>query len=684
MAIDATSLQASFITKLSHDIDGQQTKNGNALDTAFEVKYSCSSAIESPKLNQNDYILKFADVTITVLSAARDYGNEYEQRYSSNNISLPTRIVLEQHKLIRVNSEGVKDLLTVVQSLGPQIPGTSWSGRILAVVPTRAGYLARTKIFQKRFTGCSDLGIIYDRTVIGQHVVHSHNQELRAALNSSVLILVRPSNKSYLTDEIAVVEELHARINFQWLLDYKPQQKTLALVHGRKNLEAFLPLYESANALGIKLVVLDRPGHWISEPSKRHLYQDFIPIDMTNDDGFHVRIAKSVKAYGDVDSICSVSDSCLVAVARAAAILGLRTESPDAIACAGNKYETRLIAGGAEPTALVTGLPDLKDRMAMKAFIPQYPLIVKPSIGTGSEHVYKVNTEAELLEGVRRASQASDKQILVEAYIDGPEVDVNFVLLNGELIFFEVADDFPSPGDDGTIDSDFWENTNVLPSKLPDNEYAAVRDKLHQLLLKIGLKTGVFHLEARVQNSSMTYNEKDGLVDLRLRSDISSNEAVRSFLIEINPRPPGFQCVLATRGTYGVDMYDLHLLSSLGDHERLQALAKPFESSTAFPNHARAWSQLVWLRADKAGICATDDACGELLQRLSPDDRGLITESMCFFRRGQRIPEPEPGVVLFGAFFIITSTANRDDILRISRILQQEFSIPVTHYEGHD
>ena len=579
---------------------------------------------------------------------------------------------------IHAYSNGTRELLTIVQSVTPLIPGTSWYGRVLVVVPTRSGYLARTKCFQERFTGCTDLGVLHDRTVIGERLNPIHGQDFHALLDSCVLMLVRPGNHSHLSDGATVIEEVHARINFQWLLNDKPKQKTLALIDGHLNLESYLPLYISATALGIKLVVLDRPGHWISDPSMQRLYQDFIPIDMTADDGFDVRIATAVKAYGNVDGLCAIATSCLAPVARAAAMLGLPTESPDAVACANNKYQTRLVAGGAAPTALVTDVPDLKNRMAEKAFVPQYPLIVKPSMGAGSMHVYKADTEAELLDEVRRTGEASGKKVLIEAYVDGPELDVNFVLLDGEVIFFEISDDFPSPGDHGIIDGDFWENSNVLPSKLPADEYAVVSQELHWLLLQIGFRTGVFHLEARVQDSSMAFSEKGGLVDLHSRSSTTRKPAPRCVLIEVNPRPPGFPCVLATAGTYGVNMYDLHLLSSLGEHDWLRALARPFEPKTAIPNHARAWSQIVFFKADKGGRCASDNVCGEMLQRLSPDDRALVTHSLCFFRHGHRIPEPKPGIVLFGAFFIVTSRRNRHDVLRVSRVLQQEFFIPIT------
>lgn len=583
------------------------------------------------------------------------------------------------------DSGGVKDLITAVQSNTSLTPGTPWTGRVFLCVPTSSGCLARSKCFQHRFVGCGDLGILLDRTVFGGKVASVDYQNIQALFDGCLFMLIRPCNCFHIEEEAAVAKEINARINFQWILNRELAQKTLALVDGSLNLQAFLPLYNSASALGIKLVILDFPGHWISEPSFRHLYQDFIPIDMTPDSKLHLRISAAVKAYGNVDGICAVATRFLAPVAKAAEMIGLPTESSEAIAIANNKYETRLAAGGADPTTLVTSVLDLKHKMQEKTFMAQYPLIVKPVSGTGSEHVCKADNESELFEGVRRTCESSNKKILIEAYIDGPELDVNFVLQNGEVLFFEISDDFPSLGDSGTVDSDFWENTNILPSKLPAEEYTIVREKLHQLLSNLGLKTGVFHLEARVQNSSVAYSEEDGILDLRAKAEITdgnkpSSEPPRCFLIEINPRPPGFQVVLASAGSYGVNMYDLHMLASIGDHERFRALAKPFEMDASIPHHARAWSQLVWIRAGRGGTCVSDDACGDFLQRLAPEDRELVTEAVCFFRRGQRVPGPKRGVVLFGAFFIVTSRKSRVDVLRVSQVLQREFFVPVASF----
>jgi biotin carboxylase len=47
-------------------------------------------------------------------------------------------------------------------------------------------------------------------------------------------------------------------------------------------------------------------------------------------------------------------------------------------------------------------------------------------------------------------------------------------------------------------------------------------------------------------------------------ANVGSCDAPTCFLIEINPRPPGFQSLCATRITYGIDYVALHLLACLG------------------------------------------------------------------------------------------------------------------------
>ncbi|KAL3456065.1 hypothetical protein BJX64DRAFT_271300 [Aspergillus heterothallicus] len=124
-------------------------------------------------------------------------------------------------------------------------------------------------------------------------------------------------------------------------------------------------------------------------------------------------------------------------------------------------------------------------------------------------------------------------------------MDINFVLSEGELLFCEVSDDFPKTADleqgdgesknkeasEGKVHQQqpsFVELGNVLPWGLPPTEIQILRESLHQSLVKLGLTMGIFHLEARVQNSSV----EDGVV---LRSS-SSKPIETSPIIDLIPR----------------------------------------------------------------------------------------------------------------------------------------------------
>ncbi|KAJ3482687.1 hypothetical protein NLG97_g7504 [Lecanicillium saksenae] len=69
----------------------------------------------------------------------------------------------------------------------------------------------------------------------------------------------------------------------------------------------------------------------------------------------------------------------------------------------------------------------------------------------------------------------------------------------------------------------------------------------------MGFRSGVFHVEARVQNSAKEYREVDGVFDMHGREaqagDVSQPHV---FLIEVNVRPPGLDCAYSTLYTCGV------------------------------------------------------------------------------------------------------------------------------------
>ncbi|KAG7008271.1 hypothetical protein G7Y79_00006g018910 [Physcia stellaris] len=166
----------------------------------------------------------------------------------------------------------------------------------------------------------------------------------------------------------------------------------------------------------------------------------------------------------------------------------------------------------------------------------------------------------------------------VEEYCAGPEVDVNFVLSDGKVLFAEVADDFPKAGDRdrGAESTAFQESAVVFPSPLPTQEIEILKTSLHQTLLDMGFRTGVYHVEARVNNSRKRCVPRDGITDLEdVIGDVASAQP-SAFLVEVNPRSVGEMAKVTILRAYGIDYHALHLLLAVGDTERAAALSQPF------------------------------------------------------------------------------------------------------------
>jgi biotin carboxylase len=297
---------------------------------------------------------------------------------------------------------------------------------------------------------------------------------------------------------------------------------------------------------------------------------------------------------------------------------------------------------------------------------------MKPVTGYLSEGVVRVESLADLEAGVQTIDvDRHGADFAIEKYCEGPEVDANFVLCDGELLFFEASDELPKGADvngQGNLKS-FIEIANILPSKLPESELALLRDSLHQSLLRVGFQNGIFHLEARIAHSSMEYVTKDGVLDLTQRS-VPAKGTPSAWLIEINPRPPGIQASDASKHTYGVDYWGLGLLFALEDTERVKQLSYPFKQGPQY------WCEMIFIPVEKGGVFDSEDVCTELFRR-RPDLADCVSWCHCFFTKGDLIPDPSTGVNSWVAHFNVFSRSSRAGVLEIAECIRKEVRFSV-------
>ncbi|KAL7913113.1 hypothetical protein GGI35DRAFT_274722 [Trichoderma velutinum] len=557
------------------------------------------------------------------------------------------------------------------------------------IVPLQKGHIVRSDIIPLRLRDSQFVETAVSfaeplESYSGLAITPSDTSNLVALFSAATAGLILHYDSEKGSDDgiealsLAVESELDNRLSFPWISSESVRRRTLVLVEGSRSRpdnggSAAPTIYLAASALGINLVVLDNSGHWLEGPEYAHWREAFIPTKLTDppEEGFADRIVKSVKTYGKpVDGIVTFCDSYATQVAQAAQQLGLRTASPDALRTATDKYLTSVFAGH---QAYQASSPDEALEIVSKNNLP-YPLIIKPCLGWSSEGVFRVDSLDMLTTAVKSIDTSRHgSAFVIEKYCSGPEVDANFVLLDGEILFFEACDDFPKTADSngpsvGSLNS-FHELNSVYPSALPAREIDVLRNSLLDTLLKLGLHNGILHLEGRVENSSVDYKTQDGILDLHPRDTATETPEPTAWLIEINPRPLGMTGSHAIESTYGIDYWGLAMLIAVADKSRARSLSQPFKHGAQYT------CVMVFIPAEFPSSCQgifdSDDICVELKAR-RPDLAKHISRCGCLVKRGQRVPHPSSGINSFLAYFNVFSRKGRREALELADKVREE------------
>lgn len=581
-----------------------------------------------------------------------------------------------------------------------------------AILPSTDGYVSRADFLRlrlqdcpfptskiqecvdplKKYTACRlPLASVNSEDSLANLIEQAAGVIQWADLEASVSIL---DLQRYL---VGLTQELRDRLNdAPWLTSHPISRKRVALIRGRPNLAAGGPVYRAARALGLDLVIVDDEGHWLqpdTDDNRMHR-EAFLATDMTEDSGVVDRIIASITRYPlPIHGVFTLSDNFFVTVARVAEALHLPCNPASAFEISVDKHRSRLLQDAPGQTARVSSVDELKALLSSTSknshtpFTPTYPLIVKPTKGWSSECVSKVSNPTDLALAVQKATARHGSAAVIEPFFDGPEIDANFVLLDGEVLFWEIADEPPCQADakSASVDDTFSPEALTLPSALPADEQETVRETLRGLLVKAGFRTGVFHVEARVVNSASEYRDVTGqegvVVDLVPRDAQSlPEEKAACKLIEINARPPGYRVSVPSRHTYGVDYFAVHMLAAVGDLDRLPMAARPFDHvREGRTRGAQYWSRLVYVPAPKEGVVRWSSGLSpcEKLKRRRPDLGERIVVAVDYCVPGDRVGLYTDGARTYVAHLLVCSRVSRKDAIEIGDEVLREFQVDI-------
>ncbi len=254
----------------------------------------------------------------------------------------------------------------------------------------------------------------------------------------------------------------------------------------------------AAERVGLPIVTAwDAPDRQF-ESSASTLALDFQDTDTATD-----RILDWSRAHPELPlrGVLAVDDRGAEIAVQASAALGLPHNDPASTIAARDKWAMRrALERGGVPVPRYEAVPADTDPAAI-ADRQLYPVVVKPTLLSGSRGVIRADDPAEFTRAFLRTRRiieragmpAAEYPILIEQYLPGLEVALEGLLTGGRLETLALFDK-PDP-----LEGPFFEETiYVTPSGLPEDIQAAISANVERSAAAVGLRTGPVHAELRI------------------------------------------------------------------------------------------------------------------------------------------------------------------------------------------
>lgn len=245
------------------------------------------------------------------------------------------------------------------------------------------------------------------------------------------------------------------------------------------------PLVKKANEMGIYTICFA----WADGSTCKNICDKFYDISIVEKEQI-----LDICQQEQINGIATIaSDVAAPTVAYIANKMDLVGNDYEAAVRANNKYLMRnafMDAGVPCPLyRMVTSVEETK-------YIEwKYPLIVKPSDRSGSLGVTKVLSSEELAKAVENAISFSfKKQAMVEEFIEGREISVEFISYNGTHYPLQITDKVTTEA------PHFVELEHHQPSSLSPEMFDKIYSITKKALNALGITNGASHSEYKITN----------------------------------------------------------------------------------------------------------------------------------------------------------------------------------------
>lgn len=249
--------------------------------------------------------------------------------------------------------------------------------------------------------------------------------------------------------------------------------------------------------------ILQVPG--IKKAKEMGLYVIALDID-PNAIGFKYADEYHVISTIDVDSVLELSkkinpdgimtlasDKPMITVARVGEELGLNTISCETSVKVTNKARMReaLQKGNVPiPKFIVV---NTKEEYLDGICKFNNKFIVKPADSSGSRGIFLVENKKDILDAYNHSLKYSTTgEVLIEEFMEGPEVSVESITINGETQVIAITDKYT------TGPPHFVELGHNIPSRLSNEIKVSIEAVAKQAISALGINTGPSHTEIKI------------------------------------------------------------------------------------------------------------------------------------------------------------------------------------------
>jgi biotin carboxylase len=251
-----------------------------------------------------------------------------------------------------------------------------------------------------------------------------------------------------------------------------------------------LPLVRKAKEMGLEIHCFA----WDKDAVCKEEVDSFYPISIVEKEKIF-QICQSI----EIDGICTIaSDVAAPTVSYVAEKMHLNANSYQSAVNANNKYIMRDLLSQAEIRCpkykMIQSLQDASSEEW------EYPLIVKPTDRSGSLGVAKVMSYEELCSAVEFALSVSfEKQVMIEEFIEGREISVEFISYKGVHYPLQITDKVTTGA------PHFVELEHHQPSTLSPVQFSEIYDITQRALNSLGLTDGASHSEYKITDDGKVY-----------------------------------------------------------------------------------------------------------------------------------------------------------------------------------